>query len=360
MSTTYPKLNILNRLSLTTSVQMRTTRALILMAPILIALVLLALLEIGIAVTPLDDWLSGLIGRDLQVKNHELFHSNAYANTNTLFVGTSRTLYGFATPAFNQSQPSFKAYNLGLAGSDLNIHRLLLDEFIEKYGKPKLLLIELSEFQLGRGGLSQNSVHFLAHEVLEHPATLPELLKSPDLNWDDKSNLLLSVASRLYRYRSVLDFRSLTKQLFHPAPVEPLNTGWIGSTKVRNYLYNASALGAAASTRFDTLMKNRHPVNHPNIVGLITACQTQHIPVVLVSWPLHPIYQNHIHQDALGQQVLEQRRALSKRYHVPFIELDQGLSLDDARYFNDMDHLNRTGAIRFTRILAQRLNKLSL
>lgn len=334
------------------------TRLWRLFLPFIIGGILLLLTDILIAVTPLDDFFNTQIGRDLQIKTQALNNSTVFKHVDTLFLGTSRTLYGFAAPAFNQQSHYFHSYNLGLAGSDLSIHRLLLEDYIQKYGKPKVVMVEFSEFQLGRGDMSPNSLNFLARHTAKHPQALMELLKSDNLTENDKKELLKSVVSHIYRYKGVLDFRRLAKRLLHPAPIEPLEEGWIASNQERQYMKDPQALPLSAANRFMTLMRNRQPTSRPAIIELIQECQNQGIPVVLVSWPLHPVYQQELNQRALGLYVIKERKALAQQYKVPYVNFDAEAA--NAVYFNDIDHLNREGAIHYTQLLEERLKRLGL
>ncbi|MEB3286198.1 MAG: DUF1574 family protein [Vampirovibrionales bacterium] len=328
----------------------------VLFMPFVIGVILLVLLDVLIRLTPLDRFFNLQLGRDLLVKIEEL-SSPALADTDTVFIGTSRTLYGFATPYFNRLSKDMRAYNMGIAGSDVLIYRQILDNYIKHQGKPRRIFLELSEFELSKVSLSQNSINFLENEISQNPDLLWEMLADPSLRWVDKKNLFLSAYSRIYRYRATLDFRQLTKKILHPAPVDPIEQGWMKASKTRGYMGDPKTRSMAAVTRYQQLMKNRVPSKGASILRFLDYCKAQAIPVTVITWPLHPDYTAQIRKNWQTRLLSQRRQEVLQQYDARYIDLNQNVTMAQGdRFFTDIDHLNPQGARYFTRKLVENIN----
>lgn len=362
------------------------------------AIFLLANLLFSILVTfsPLNQRFNFSYGNFLPAKLARLKQMEA-PSVDVLFLGTSQTNNGFATHAFEQAHPHpVRSFNLGLPNNRYDVMAGTLQLFIKQYGKPKLLLVELSPSIQER-----NSPYFYLpalyyRTMLEQsPDLLWPTLTSPWLDESVKRELLLSGFSSLYQYRYTFSPANLLgkagSQIQHlyqrsmpsahaddtPMPLTAskasteialtdipeswLAGGWYPKAQSPQ-MTSPEGLRLSLDEARKYYIDTQKDVHFDKLDALLRQCRQWGIPVVLVSWPNHPEFVEQFQASPLHAPYEHGLRQLVSRHDVPVIHLGTSLVSGEAELsglFADPRHLTPTGAMRFSRQLAHQVQRVA-
>ena len=347
-----------------------------------------AVLTVGITASPLNAKFNFSYGNYLPVKTAMLNRQQA---PDVLFLGTSQTNNGFATHIFEaESAGEVTAFNLGLPNNRYDVMRYTLQHYIHRYGKPKVLLLELSPTIQEKGGGQFYLPALYYRSLLERePGLAVELVQDPLIAPAVKQELALASLSGFYQYRHTFSpvnllgkvsekvsalmaklplagaaFASEEAPAASPAlqqtaalPANAMERGWFpkDGTEVMQTPEGARQSAVEARRYFLDPIER---MNFEKLDALLTYCREENLTVVLVSWPNHPDFVAELNRGPHGAPYRQGLHALLKKHPVPVITL-QATPQEQRVLFADPRHLTAEGAQRYTAELARRVLNLS-
>ncbi len=300
------------------------------LASILIFLFLLSLLEYKLSLVPNSyNW-----------KRQRLCEQSPQIKC--LILGSSHSYYGI-----NPDEFSLKAINLANASQSLVLDTAIIKQFINQLPQLQVIILPISSFSL------------------EY-----KLLDSPE-DWRDCYSLRFLGVSEAPWWQVLTQpkYLSLT-WLYGPVKIRDLLT----HNFAVSYAQNISASGwycgddkhlitneaAAARVKInENCMKPKNlTIIHSCLEEVLALCNHRNIKVIFVTIPVHPYYfQNmDINRWAQSQTII---RAFCQKYNCVYLDHIQDKSFTDSD-FRDTDHLSKTGAIHFSKLLNKNLPALAL
>jgi len=157
--------------------------------------------------------------------------------------------------------------------------------------------------------------------------------------WSVDKTERLKMLSNCYRYNS--QWLQLLSDNVHPLRSD--DKGYRPMDKTMAYRRNATPKKREEQYRYD-------PIKLHYLERLVKACKVRGTRLVFAISPLY-----NAHDDAVYQPL----KSLCRRYHVPLLNhyCDRHF-VDNADYFYDSVHMNRTGATRYTKMLVRELKHL--
>jgi len=369
--------------------------------PIIIGIVLFILLNLiftlGVTFSPLNSKFNFSYGNFLPVKL-ALLKKQAH-QPEVLFLGTSQTNNGFIPKVFEQASTGHSSsFNLGLPNNRYDIMLAYLQFHQKRFGKPKLVLIELSPSILEKNA----SIYFLPalyyRTLLEQePSLTPTYLSNPLLADNVKQELLFSGFSSLRQYRYTFSPVNVVRKVSEKIPkLQPAHStegqsefadsgesansnaetsngneaqfdpswtelGWYPKPQSPHMTTpNGIQLSVIEARKY--YIDQQSAVYFDKLQALLAYCRKENIPVALVSWPNHPAFLREFQKSPLNIAYQQGLQRLLAQYPIPFINLNQDIpesqSPDQGGNFADPRHLTPPGAKYFTQKLAQRLEQI--
>ena len=254
--------------------------------------------------------------------------------TEVLIVGNSHAYYGI-----NPSPWPVSGFNLANVSQSLYYDAQLVDIYKNLLPKLKLVIISIEYLSLE---YQMKNTNFEWREFFyKHYWKINSFSFSP---LDLRNYSLMAI----YTPTTVLKFAT---QLFQVNLIEGINEdGWF---KSESLISNPSEPQALKRVQFHHSLMNKNQINENiNILRhLMDELKKKNIQVVLVSLPVTTSYSQLMDSEKLlrlGQGI----RALQSEYPIKHYNYmnDSRFSLDD---FGDYDHLNATGAAKFSKIFYQ-------
>lgn len=328
------------------------------------------------------------------------------SSVNVLFLGTSQTNNGFIPALFDaRLGQGVKSFNLGLPNNRYDIMLAYLQFHQRRYGKPQLVLLELSPtIQEKESRYYYLPALYYRTLIEQEPAQTLAYLSSPMVSDNVKQELLTSAFSSLRQYRNtfspvkVLDkvggkLRQLTQRLpvlakapamAQQAPADAFGIASAGAAAeggavplppwVTDKMLSGGWYPKAQSPQMQTpqgladsvrearryYIDAQTSVNFEKLRALLAYCKQQGIPVVLVTWPNHPAYVQAFQRSPLYPDYQQGVARLLNDSPVLRVDLNHhlsaGLLVPETDMFADPRHLTPEGAKRFTEILAGSLS----
>lgn len=360
--------------------------------------------------SPLNQRFNFKYGNFLPVKLQMLKVQTSPA-VNVLFLGTSQTNNGFIPALFDaRLGPGVKSFNLGLPNNRYDIMLAALQLHQRRYGKPQLVLLELSpSIQETDSRYYYLPALYYRTLIEQEPSQALVYLSNPLLADNVKQELLTSAFSSLRQYRNTFSpvnvlnkVGSKLQQLTQRLPVlanassamaevpsvSGLDDSAMNDSGVDDYGEDSSASPPAWVTN-DLLAGGWYPkaqsvhmktpqgvaqsvlearkyyidaqqvVHFGKLRALLAYCKAQGIPVALVTWPNHPAYVQAFQHSHLYPRYQQGVARLLKAYPVLWIDLNRyssaALPALGSGSFADPRHLTPEGARWFTQTLAERL-----
>lgn len=289
---------------------------------------------------------------------------------NVLALGTSVTDMGFAPRAFEKEAPlNINSFNMGLSGSRHDVLRDYLRYHIENFGKPKLLIVEVTDVILGYDNYLTN----LQRQTLasKDGSYTWEVLRNPVLKFQDKQDYFLTLFNPFLRYRSALSPVSVMYKMLGKGhknnelspstkgqeallQTETLK-GWSPKTEISANMLTSSGIDHEVA-----LMRERHlskikQVDFSMLKYLLDYCSDNHLNVVLVEWPSHPRYMATLKQQQIYPDYQKQLHYIAKQYNAPIVTLPVLSERKAAPLYTDGRHMSAKGAEYYSHLLAQKL-----
>lgn len=264
-------------------------------------------------------------------------------NAEILVSGTSRALKAI-NPKIIEENTGMSCYNIASDGSDLGVQFPKLKWYLEKNKKPKILIQDISQFG---GGISHTVYEpFKYLPYLSNDSLFYGLLKIDHEFWNQKyifpSNLIFynfdfyaKVAQELLN-----DFKN--KDPFIDGFL-PDNSKWAVDFK-KYKKEHPNGINCKASTNYKKYLRN-----------LVNFCEKQKIILILIVLPnyygLRKIMKNE-------DEVFNFYQSLTNNYEVYYINFFESEISKKKDNFYNFTHLNANGAIKFSKILSERIKSL--
>lgn len=345
------------------------------------------LLTAAVTFSPINKKFNFSYGNFLPTKLEMLAQHNPQ-QMDILFMGTSQTNNGFIPSVFEKaSNRHINSFNLGLPNNRYDIMHAYLDYHIHRYGKPKVVLIELSPSTQEMNSYYYYLPALYYRSLIERsPQRTGQFLSHPYLAWNVKKELILSGLSSLHQYRFTFSpLNMLNKvsgkvsQLIHKseavAEASPENLELPANVSITSemtekgwYPYEQSVhMKTPEGVILSVQEAKKYYIDHQTSVHfdklrlLIAYCQKNQLPVILVAWPQHPAFNKVLNESNLGKQYKQGLATLSAQTHVPVINLNDRLPKNPSpSLFADPRHLTPKGATLFSGILAQQIFSLEV
>ncbi len=367
-------------------------RSLSIYRPILIGILLFLVLNGSVALflgnPHLDQHINAKYGNYLPLKLALISKANP-KHLDVLFLGTSQTNNGFDTTAFEQGAPvKLNSFNMGLPGNEYDVMLSYLKAHCQRYGPPKLLLLELSPTIQER-----DSSHFFIPSLFyrslmaHYPHLWPFVLKTPLINWNVKQEVLLSAFSGLHQFRRTFSPVSLLTKfisgLGHLADKIGVVSAYKGPLTLEaqpsdpNLLpqYHQDTLKGWSPKPESPLMRTPKgiqqiteearkyfldplpPIDFGKLEAVLIYCRQHRIPVVLVTWPNRPEFVRLYQQSRFYGPFHQGTLTIPAKYHVPYIDLGELPVAVFGNLYADPRHLKPEGAMLYSHRLANELFK---
>lgn len=368
--------------------------------PILMGLLLFVIfntmLTAGVTFSPLNKRFNFSYGNFLPTKLEMLRHHDPQ-KLDVLFMGTSQTNNGFITKVFENglskaSGRPINSFNLGLPNNRYDVMLGYLQFHLHKFGKPKLVLVELSPSIQERSSYFYYLPALYYRSLIENdPSLTPTYINNPLISDNVKQELLFSSMSSLHQYRFTFSPINLISKVgsklksigFHDAsanaaemdfegvaaaqqPTQNIDPGWTEKgwypKEQSPHMTSPDGVRLSVEEARKYYIDHQTEVNFDKLSALLAYCKQQNIPVVLVSWPNHPAFLKVFRQSALSRQYEAGLNQMLGKNPVPVINLNNEIPasqpVDNGGFFADPRHLTPDGARLFSEKLAGDLVRL--
>lgn len=342
---------------------------------------------LGVTFSPLNQRFNFRYGNFLPAKLQTL-RANSPESVNVLFLGTSQTNNGFIPSVFDQKfGHGVKSFNVGLNRSQYDIMLAYLRFHQQRFAKPQWLMIEVSpSIQEQDDSFYYLPALYYRTLIEQAPSLAPVYLSNPVVPNNVKKELLGDSFSSLRQYRNTFSPVNLLGRVGDklqsfsglpgayadasardsaaiadetpPAWVtdEMLAGGWYPKPKSPNMKTPEGLLLSVEEAR-KYYIEPQKSIHFGKLSALLTYCQSQGIPVTLVTWPNYAGYRAEFERSALHQPYQQGLARIQKEYGLAVIDLNRYLPAGTGgTYFADPRHLTPEGARMFSEKLAFILN----
>lgn len=321
--------------------------------PFFIALLLLLSIECLIAFTSFQQKLDMMVMNPLPVKLAQM-ESLGSDPVDILALGSSRMMNDLNVKAFAKALPAPRQiYNGGIPKAGYDWMLIHLKSYIRHYGKPKLLLLETSDFMFNPG-FATDSIYY--HNLaMQDPKALLDVLRFPVFKMTDREEILFSHISGIHRYREVFQPVTIMKIIMSKFRRSNPSTPKIKDAEMDDLGWQPLVESELGMNPTKLWIKGN---DSREFLAILAYCRQINLRVVLVQWPDLQSYHTLSQRSPLSRAYRKAIHEASTRLAVPLIDLG---TLPDAHApgnFADFRHLNPTGATRFSKLLAQRVSEL--
>ncbi len=331
--------------------------------PFIIAIGLFLVVDLAITFTPIDDKLSSAVENNLANKLVDILGDDP-KNIDVLAVGTSRTNYGISSndleDALNngnlKSNDEINVYNMGLPGGSYYMLLMVLKNHIKEFGKPKVVVLETTEFLYNRDFKSDNNILYYRTLINGSKYMDKEIMGSASLTTDTKQEIMYSRLSGLYRYRSILSPQRLAKIILkNKTKMETFEEGW-RPRGIGKEMSSETKILTAAKARKRRLIDGFDSIDLANLEEFLDYCDEQGIEVVMFELPSHPSYQTIFESSEIGKAYYREVHPYLEKRGVPLVDMRFELPKENVDpLFSDTGHLSIEGAHFFSERLGQTL-----
>lgn len=250
-----------------------------------------------------------------------------------LALGSSQTYDGINPSLFNR-----RGFNLGVIGQSLFYDMNLTQKYIDRMPRLQCVLVALSYFSFGYE--LEDTGEYWREYYYYHFWDI----KANDIKWYDP-RMVSFIA--LYTPKQVLRFAAHGFEVDEAKTMQP--NGW---NRTEGTVYDAisDSLGHARVEIHDILMKHsRVDENFRRLSALFTDLNRRGMKIVIVTPPVYSTYAKFANAKTLelNRQLIDSLCVIHGCVCADFFKDPRFVVTD----FNDNDHLNMTGAGKFTRIL---------
>lgn len=324
--------------------------------------------------TPVGKTLNYYSGNTLIVKLPLLKNISKKETIDVLAIGSSITDSNFAPPYFDQYfNNKINTFNLGLHAARPDIFRLCLEHYLKNHTKPKLVIVEIADNHLLKDNRYLPALYYIGLLKL-NLSNILSINQYPDLDFEDKKEIILSLASPIYAFRGVLSplkfFEKSVKRLQLVLNQENKTTseelvefdnlkGWV-PYPYTHFEKDSASLASEIITMQHQTLNSLTSVDLSSFEAFLKYCQNTGIKVAIVQWPTLPQYQQLFEQSSVFPKYQSTIHKYAKQYDAELIVLDNLTNVDHSKFFKDGRHLSHVGAKYFTLQIAEHLKNAGL
>lgn len=236
---------------------------------------------------------------------------------------------------------SLKTFNLFNDGEDIYYDVRLIEKYLPRLPKLKLIIFTLSYYSLE---------HRMDHAPTSWRIPFYQIVWGiPPQSFSSYLNPGFYSYTAAYGWQQTLDliengFSSEDKRILYP-------NGWreIGTQVIAETAEWQRAGGQTISLNETLMHTEAIPENMALLSELIETCQARGIKILFISTPLHHFYYDHLDPDKY-QRMQDNIQILVTRYNVPYLNFMKDDRFQTTDFYN-ADHVSTEGAEKFSRII---------
>ena len=279
------------------------------------------------------DWAVGTWSEKMYYKSkYGMYRRQIYvmkeANEDLLIMGSSRAAHHYV-PQILEDSLGMTCYNAGSDGECIYYHYCLLASMIERGHMPKVVVYEVMNLDADVSKISSFTLDAALERLAPHYGESASVDSLFALNgWKERVKLL----SKTYRYNSKL--------------VQTIKCNYIPWPEDRGYEALTGKMNVELTNQELSKSKSASK-NVPDIEDgkldymekFVSLCKTNNIKLVMC---FSPYYQTKPSKSVF------MIRDIAQRYGYPFYEFSTDKDFEDPELFQDVMHLNDTGARLYT------------
>jgi hypothetical protein len=250
----------------------------------------------------------------------------------------------------NSIDPQFlshKAFNLFNDGEDIYYDARLIEKYLERMPKLKLIIFPLSYYSL-------------EHRMDRSPTSwrIPfyqSVWGIPPQSFTSYLNPGFYSFTAAYGWQQTLDFiendfTSEDQRVLFP-------NGWreIGSQVIAENTEWQRAGWQTISLNETLMHAEAIPENMALLSELIETCRARGIQIMFITTPLHHFYYDHLDPDKY-ERMQDNIRVLMNRYKVPYLNFMKDDRFQTTDFYN-ADHVSTAGAEKFSKIMDEEISQ---
>jgi hypothetical protein len=284
------------------------------------------------------------LGRNDGSPADKLLLANRYLDSEVMFLGDSRTLFGIDPEVVSKECGCGSGFNAGFSASDPGLNRLMARRLVERMS-PHTVVISVSQWELS------DKARILVDDPTRE-LTRPLQLRQYGRRIDDDDDARMALGSvwRLYEYR--LQIRNTLDAWASRQPPEDLRRGY-QEYRERSELRDDD-LDKREEQFFDDFSVSGR--RNRELRGLIADLRERGIEVVLVAPPLYPDFQSRVKRQVASYAEAVSRIAAESGVKFEDLTVPQRSGLTDS-HFKDIVHLSVSGAARYSRQIGKLLKE---
>jgi hypothetical protein len=259
-------------------------------------------------------------------------------NADILILGSSRANNDYS-PEVIMNQTGRTCYNLGMSGTNVVFHEMILDLILMNPDKPKLIIYNIDDYA---------SLHDIKKVVFRKDLLYP-YVDNPYINNKICAELNKNeLATRIScSYKQNVNFSNALKYLLfgkEKMDYKINNTNAFGATLIVNKPQDAAPVYIANTTDLTKLKTDQ--TYRQSLINIQKKCSQNNIQLIFCFPPKFisptPGFFNEIKSNTFKNVAV----------------LDYSEKMSNSDYFFDTEHLNKTGAAFFSQLLSQEIKKL--
>lgn len=263
--------------------------------------------------------------------SYDVKKKQAYGRANrieAIILGSSHALQGINPEIFGKN-----VYNLANVSQDLHHDMMFVQNYIEDFPELKLVILPVDYFSL-KFKLANSPESFRQYFYSQGMGIYPE-------DFFDKLNIKNYSRIMLYGPNKSIGY------LVNGMPIPEIDENGFQCVQSKTMLDNGkNRVEYHHEKLMNSSLINENIINLDNIVSYLTR---KKINVVFVVMPVHESYRIHIDENNM-KQMINHISTVSEKYNVKIFNYFYSKDFDDSDYY-DSDHLNCSGANKFSRIL---------
>lgn len=257
--------------------------------------------------------------------NAKQMHTVYHDDYDLLIMGSSRAFHHYI-PEVLEKELNISVYNSGFKGTSIYYQYILLANLLKNH-KPKYILLETGEEHLNKfenGAFSIDDIKRIMYFKGRIPNTEYIYSKLPysflyNLNSVKYNNEALSLAKGLFKKDSTKGFEALSGNLPIQEPYRSIDKDNVEDTEKLEILNDFCEL-----------------------------CNKENIKLILVNSPRYLLFKKGYYNSIMD---------IAVKQNIDFIDYQNDSISRTVSWFRDVDHLNKTGALEYSKIVSKRLKK---
>jgi len=261
---------------------------------------------------------------------------NNKINTDVIILGSSRSLNGI-DPATIEKETNLTCSNLSYSGSNILFHETVLDLVLQSSHQPKTIIYNIDD----DASLVNMDKEIIYKETVLYPYVDHHFINQKVAECLDKNAWITTISST---YRNNINFLNALKYLskgVEKPNKETNNIGPTGANLMEGYQKGVPIIYNKRDKKY--LIKDEHKPYKQALLRIISKCKAANIELILT---LPPVF--YTNTKGFKERIKELN-------NDSFILVDYSTSLKENELFYNHGHLNKKGALKYSKFLSQDL-----